>query len=336
MPSVDLLIETEISQSVRARQVQASFDVPERKRDALRWQLDFPIEAKPWGVGLIVGPSGSGKTSIMRHVFGDPKPQTWGAASVLDDFAPTLTVAAITEALVEAAKGFKAIFHTAGLLGTNGDRGWLLAELPRVLRVKGDESEIRPYLLGCAAHDGHHGVVLKNVATRVVCQNTLGVAMGEDSRFNVAVRHTSDAQRRFESATRAFHLLLDGMDEFEKIANLLAETSFSDRQMARTIDDLLPLPKDEEGNAREAGKQLNEKRERVQTLFTDGLGITAGIRGTAWAALQAWTEFNDHHRAVRNDADGSKRLESIWLGRAADLKTDALKSITAAMTQGVA
>lgn len=86
MPTVDLLIETEVSNSVRARQVQASFDVPERKKESLRWQMAMPIETRPWTVGLIVGPSGSGKSSVMRHVFGPERHLEWKAKSVVDDF----------------------------------------------------------------------------------------------------------------------------------------------------------------------------------------------------------------------------------------------------------
>lgn len=237
----------------------------------------------------------------------------------------------VAKTLVEAAQGVHAIFHTAGLLGDNGDQGWLLAELPRVLRVKGDESEIRPYLLGAAAHDGHHGVVIKNVATRVVCANTLGTAMSEDSKFNVSIHHTTNASKRLDEAKRAFSNLLKGMDEFEQFANMLAATKFTDAQMTATIDAMLPLKLDDAGKTVEPGKQLADKRETVQSLFTTGIGITSGIRGTAWAALQAWSEFADHHRVVRNDDDGAKRLESIWMGSAATLKQDALASITRAI-----
>lgn len=230
----------------------------------------------------------------------------------------------VARTIVAAAEGVRAVFHTAGLLGVDGARGWLLAELPRVLRVRGDASEIRPFLLGTAAHDGHNGVVLQNVATRVVCSNTLGVALGEDSRFRVAIHHTKNAATRLQEAQQAFALLLAGMDHFEEVANALASTKFTDRQMARTVDDLLPLPNGKE----EAGKQLAEKRERVLSLFETGAGINAAIRGTAWAAFQAWTEYSDHHRVVRDDDNGAKRLESIWFGRAADMKHDALASIT--------
>ncbi len=54
----------------------------------------------------------------------------------------------VARTLVEAAGGVGAIFHTAGTLGRNGVRGWLLGELPEPLRVRGDKSPIRRYVLG--------------------------------------------------------------------------------------------------------------------------------------------------------------------------------------------
>jgi ABC-type lipoprotein export system ATPase subunit/GNAT superfamily N-acetyltransferase len=104
---VDINISTEVSSSIRARQVQASFDVPEKKEERLSWQLDFPIEEKPWLVGLIVGPSGSGKSTVMRHVFGGEKSLEWKSKSVIDDFSWTYSVADITEAC--GAVGFNTI-----------------------------------------------------------------------------------------------------------------------------------------------------------------------------------------------------------------------------------
>jgi phage/plasmid-like protein (TIGR03299 family) len=227
----------------------------------------------------------------------------------------------VAKALVEAASGIDAVFHTAGTLGPDGARGWMLAELPKVIRVKGDDSEIRPYLLGTVAHDGHSPVVLKNIATRVVCQNTLNVAMGEASKFSVAVRHTRYAEQLLASAVEGFKLLVQGYSEFEAMANHLALTRMSDKQFGKTIDDLLPVKGDE------PTKQQAEKRELVKGLFDTAIGLSPKIKGTAWAAVQAWTEFADHHRVVRDDADGAKRLESVWLGAAADIKQAAFTSI---------
>lgn len=104
---IELTLSTPISCSVRARQVRASFDVPDKKKDEQSWDVDFPIETRNWGVGLIVGPSGSGKTTVMRHVFGEPRQLKWRAPSVVDDFDIRQSVVDITEAC--GAVGFNTI-----------------------------------------------------------------------------------------------------------------------------------------------------------------------------------------------------------------------------------
>lgn len=94
---INLDVETTISRSMRARQVEALFDVPAQEKSKLNWTGNVPIEERPWNVGLIVGPSGCGKSTVAKHLFGDhfhPELQ-WGAPSVLDDFKPDLSVADI-------------------------------------------------------------------------------------------------------------------------------------------------------------------------------------------------------------------------------------------------
>ena len=109
MPTDDVLISvsSELSSSVRARQVQASFDVPPRNTETLTWSLRLPLTERSWNVGLIVGPSGSGKTTVMRHVWGPPRQLSWGAPSVVDDFASDLSVQQIVDAC--SAVGFNTI-----------------------------------------------------------------------------------------------------------------------------------------------------------------------------------------------------------------------------------
>lgn len=251
--------------------------------------------------------------------------------SVVADSYQVVDFEEVAETLVKAAGGVGAVFHTAGTLGPTGVRGWLLGELPNPIKVKGDSSEIRKYILGVASHDGHHGVVIKNVATRVVCQNTLGSALGENTKFSVSIWHTKSAQDRLQQAADGFRSIVDGYDLFGNVANAMADTRFSDKQMDATIDILMPV-KDEA----KMSKAQQEKRDTIRSLFESGTGIDAGIRGTAWAAFQAWTEYADHHRTMRAlPADTSstlqaKRLESVWFGAGADLKQMALVSITRA------
>lgn len=92
MPVIDVSVHTDVSTSVRARQVSSMFDVPLTKRHDLTWHIDAPWESREWSVGLIVGPSGSGKTTIARHVFGDPVEFTWSKKSVIDDFSDAYSV----------------------------------------------------------------------------------------------------------------------------------------------------------------------------------------------------------------------------------------------------
>jgi hypothetical protein len=58
----------------------------------------------------------------------------------------------VARTLVEAAGDVKAVFTTAGTLGPVGIKGWLLGELPDPIKVKGDPSPIRKYVLGEWGH----------------------------------------------------------------------------------------------------------------------------------------------------------------------------------------
>jgi len=77
------------------------------------------------------------------------------------------------------------------------------------------------------------------------------------------------------------------------------------------LDRVMPIPGDERDHTR-----LEKGRAKVVELFHDGVGI----------GREAFTEYADHCRPVRSGAQDpvSSRLESIWLGAAAELKRHAL------------
>lgn len=107
MPPIDIVVETNVSASIRARQVSSMFDVPPSEKCRLEWKIEFPFDEQPWNIGLIVGPSGSGKTTVMKHLWGDPKKISWGNESVIDDFDKKLSVSEISEAC--SSVGFNTI-----------------------------------------------------------------------------------------------------------------------------------------------------------------------------------------------------------------------------------
>jgi ABC-type uncharacterized transport system YnjBCD ATPase subunit len=107
MPSINIAVETPISQSIRAAQVSSMFDVPPQATARLEWRGSMPIEEKPWHVGLIVGPSGAGKSTILRHQFGDAIEFDWSGDSVIDSFDRKFGVEAVTQICM--AVGFNTI-----------------------------------------------------------------------------------------------------------------------------------------------------------------------------------------------------------------------------------
>lgn len=84
---------------MRVRQVSAMFDCPVQEKSSLHWQFDFPHEAQPWNVGLIVGPSGSGKSTVARSQFGSMPVLKWDDRSLIDNFPAKCSIEQITTSL---------------------------------------------------------------------------------------------------------------------------------------------------------------------------------------------------------------------------------------------
>jgi ABC-type lipoprotein export system ATPase subunit len=98
VPTVDVVVETKQSNSVRAKQLSAMFDVPLQETQRLEWSGTVPIEERAWSVGLIVGPSGSGKSTVARRLF--PEQLThdiaWPDGAVIDGFPAERSVVEIS------------------------------------------------------------------------------------------------------------------------------------------------------------------------------------------------------------------------------------------------
>lgn len=60
---------TPIQRGPRTIQLEGMFDIAPADCSTMTWDVELPIEDKPWNIGLIVGPSGSGKTTLAREVW---------------------------------------------------------------------------------------------------------------------------------------------------------------------------------------------------------------------------------------------------------------------------
>jgi ABC-type ATPase involved in cell division/GNAT superfamily N-acetyltransferase len=101
-------VSVPVRKSARVLQVSGMFDLPVEEKLKNVFDVDLPIEEKPWSIGLIVGPSGSGKSTIANHFW----PSVFSAGhewssdrSLLDDFPKTMSVKEVVGLLTSVGLG---------------------------------------------------------------------------------------------------------------------------------------------------------------------------------------------------------------------------------------
>jgi phage/plasmid-like protein (TIGR03299 family) len=219
-----------------------------------------------------------------------------------------------------------AMFETAGAL-KGGRRVWMLARVPKEYRV-GKDDLVRPYVLLTNAHDGTMALRMIPTTIRVVCQNTPNLALRQAGSEGVVIYHHESLQARVQEAREKLGLLTKRFDRFGEEIQALVRRQLSSTELADYFDGLLP-------DQSEKGKQ--KVRDAWLTNWYGELNNLAGIRGSAWAAFNAVSEWADHQRGVRGGSDlerADNRLNSIWFGSSHRLKQQAfdraLELVTAA------
>ena len=85
----------EVAVTARVLQMRGMFDVQPEPRSVVRWDVDLPIEGRPWSIGLVYGPSGSGKSTLAEEAWPGRVSRgfAWASdASVLDGFPAAMGV----------------------------------------------------------------------------------------------------------------------------------------------------------------------------------------------------------------------------------------------------
>jgi len=92
-----IVVESPVEDTPRVQQVRGMFDLAPEATSRVEWDVDLPLEEKPWNVGLIVGPSGCGKSTIARRLWPEESARqtraSWSSGrAILDDFPGALGV----------------------------------------------------------------------------------------------------------------------------------------------------------------------------------------------------------------------------------------------------
>jgi phage/plasmid-like protein (TIGR03299 family) len=207
----------------------------------------------------------------------------------------------------------KVSYETAGAL-EGGRRVWVLAKLKEDLEIKGKE-RISRYLLLSNGHDGRTALQIRFTPVRVVCMNTLSLALaiGKDL---FKTHHGRGMERRVEKAQDTVARILGAYDDLGQRFERLASVNINQERLKSYVAHVFPNPKrkpnQSERSYEQALARINERRDTSQRLFEVGKGNGEfPIKGTLWAAYNGVTEMVDHHTAYRNSFH---RMESLCFG----------------------
>jgi len=223
-----------------------------------------------------------------------------------------------------------AVYHTAGALG-EGERVWILAKLPGCIRIAGDDITEK-YLLLSNTHGGSGSVEIKFTPIRVVCQNTLTLAMSDGPALHIP--HTTDLTERLTIAARVVNVVIRGYRGIEGVFREMAGSQLGRRELRWYLNQVFPDPKrpdfSDDETYENALAWARADRHGAEYLFYEGKGNREkGVAGTLWAAYNGVTEYVDHRRYLK--ATPEKCLEAIWFGGGSSFKERAYTVAAAAV-----
>lgn len=188
-----------------------------------------------------------------------------------------------------------ATWESAGSI-KNGRQVFGSLSVPRefILDPQGIADKTKTYLLVTTSHDGSASIQACITPVRVVCQNTLNMALnGHKQSFKI--RHTQKADGRIDEARRVLGLTMGHMDAFETMAQELFSTSITNAQFDGIVEALYPAPVD---GTKGSITMHSNKIDLIKAIYLNS-PTQEGITGTAWGALNALTERIDYFRNPR-------------------------------------
>ena len=203
---------------------------------------------------------------------------------------------AFTDALL--GKGVR--YETAGSL-QGGRRVWLLARLPKEYIISGEQ--VSPYLVFSNTHDGSGAVKVALTPVRVVCCNTLNLAL-DTAKRSWSMIHTGNIRDKLQEAEDTLFMAEAYMMQLGKEFGNLQRQKITDRQVAEYIEMLLPLEKDATAIQ---NKNITKLREDMAHRYYDAPDLQ-GTGKNAYRFLNAVSDFATHAKPLRRTANHKENL----------------------------
>jgi phage/plasmid-like protein (TIGR03299 family) len=262
--------------------------------------LDWEVEKKPLFTNM-----GNDENYI-------PMPTAWVATVrtsdntplgvVTDKYQPVQNHEAFT--FTDVLVGNDCRYETAGSL-KNGQQIWLLAKLPES-KILGDIMD--NYLVFTNSHDGKGSIRIAMTPVRVVCQNTLNIALREAKRA-WSTKHMGNMESKMEEAKMTLQLASVYQVELAKKAEKLATKKMYELDFERFLKELYPISDDASPIIT---TRANELRQRIRVCYDKP--DLADFQNTAWGILNAVSDAHFHGKPMRETQKYQENLFANTIG----------------------
>lgn len=193
-------------------------------------------------------------------------------------------------------------YETAGSL-QGGRKVWLLAHLPHEYIIAGER--ISPYLVFSNTHDGSGSIKVAVTPIRVVCNNTLNLALNTAKRSWSAI-HTGDIKSKLEEAKNTLFMANTYMDELGKEFENLRKKKLTEKQVMEYIELLIPV--DENGTSQQK-KNIIRLQEDMKRRYFDAPDLK-DVGNNAYRFINAVSDFATHAEPLRKTASYKEQVFS--------------------------
>ena len=203
-------------------------------------------------------------------------------------------------AFTDALLGQGVRYETAGSL-MGGKKVWLLAHMPQEYIISGER--ISPYLVFSNTHDGSGAVKVAVTPIRVVCSNTLNLALVSAKR-SWSMVHTGDMKSKLEEAKKTLFLADAYMESLGKEFEVLQRQEMTEKKVREYISQLLPA---DENATDQQKKNMERLREDLTARYFDAPDLK-GMGNNAYRFINAVSDFATHAEPLRKTANYKESL----------------------------
>lgn len=193
-------------------------------------------------------------------------------------------------------------YETAGSLN-GGRKVWVLARMPREYIMLGDR--VSPYMVFSNTHDGGGAIRVAMTPVRVVCSNTLNLALSTAARSWSAM-HTARVQDRIGEAESTLLLAERYMDMLGKEFEKLSRVKLTDTKAREAIHALLPLESSMSGVQK---KNIERQREDMERRYFDAPDLK-DVPKNGYRFVNAVSDFATHGKPLRDSGNYKENLFS--------------------------